>query len=262
MKRAKREQVKREQVSIAALLKPLSDRFVAALEQQIAVQAQAILAAWFKRDAKRSKRPVRPVSPVAAIATPAPSTFQPAIKKRKTTPRPRPTVQAQSPDPVYAQRTAELNRLRSILRPVDDRPSTDGPPAEAPAPHRVETTDGMKSLEEEVRDGIAFLSVLSPARCEAQIAVWSGRARLYQEEQADGRTRIAAGLLLEKLRGLARAMDAGFIEALNPSFSTSDWGQYVSAKEKAAAAEPVASVPTSDGDDGAAVGGEFGDVWR
>ena len=277
MKRASRDRA-----SIEQLLKPLAARFVAAIEEQIAVQTRALVAEWLKRGGarapkektlERKPRQGRPAARAATIeARKVASPTLTSVIKKKASRRPRPRIEAQAPDPVYAERTAELNRLRSILRPtvlpnvlptVDSPAAVAGPAAEAPSPQRSETTDPMKSLEEDVRDAIAFLSLLPPARCEAQIAAWAGRARLYQEDQNDGRTRIAAGLLLEKLRGLARAMGAGFIEALNPTFSTNDWRQYIKAKEKAAAAEPGTAAPSASEDSEApAAGGDYGDIWR
>ncbi|MEA2697919.1 MAG: hypothetical protein QOI66_2190 [Myxococcales bacterium] len=275
MKRASRDRA-----SIEQLIKPIAARFVAAIEEQIAVQTRAMVAEWLKRGAPGAQkgRTLERKPPRARPAAHAPATEArklasptfPSVIKKKAARRPKPQLAVQAPDPVYAERTAELNRLRSILRPTVlpallpniDGPSTVTPPAAAPAPPRIETTDGVKSLEEDVRDAIAFLSVLSPARCEAQIAAWAGRARLYQEAQNDGRTRIAAGLLLEKLRGLARAMGAGFIEALNPTFSTNDWGQYIKAKEKAAAETGTSPPPADEGSEAPAAGGDYGDVWR
>jgi hypothetical protein len=279
MKRASRDRA-----SIEQLLKPIAARFVAAIEEQIAVQTRAMVAQWLKQGApaaqkggSQERKPPRarlaahaPTTEARMIAAPALT----SVIKKKVTRRPRPQPEAKAPDPVYAERTAELNRLRSILRPTvlpallpTILPSAVGPsavagPAEAPTPRRIETTDGVKSLEDDVRDAIAFLSVLSPGRCEAQIAAWAGRARLYQEDQNDGRTRIAAGLLLEKLRGLARAMGAGFIEALNPTFSTNDWGQYIKAKEKAAAEAETSAPAADEGGEAPAAGGDYGDVWR
>src|SRR5258708_19132597 len=120
----------------------------------------------------------------------------------------------------------------------------------------------MKVLEESVRDGIAFLSVLPPPRCAAQIAAWAGRARLYQEDQADGRSRIAAGLLLEKLRGLARAMEIGRTDALDPSFAA-DWSAYVATNE---AIVVGVIVPAPNGADqrpaSVVAADEYGEVWR
>jgi hypothetical protein len=271
MKRASRDRA-----SIEQLLKPIAARFVAAIEEQIAVQTRALVAEWLKRGAPEApkkkpleRRPSQARSAAHAATTEARKLASPTLTsviKKKASRRPKPRTEAQAPDPVYAERTAELNRLRSILRPTVP-PTVDGPaavagPAEAPSPHRNEATDPMKSLEDDVRDAIAFLSVLSPGRCEAQIAAWAGRARLYQEDQNDGRTRIAAGLLLEKLRGLARAMGAGFIEALNPTFSTNDWGQYIKAKEKAAAESETSAPSADEGSETPAAGGDYGDVWR
>jgi len=165
-------------------------------------------------------------------------------------------------DPEQARRDAELARLRAVLRPTtaDPTPASPSPVASAPAPSRAEDrndrgerNDSPASVEDAIRDQLPALGGLSQARCTARIAVWAGRVRLNQSRPGAEQTRVAALMLLEKLRRLARAMDAGSIEALNASWSTRNWERYIEANELAAAtpdAEPVAApepVPEPDG---------------
>jgi hypothetical protein len=115
-------------------------------------------------------------------------------------------------------------------------------------------------LEDEIRDGIPFLSVLPPDRCAAQVAFWAGRARLHQQDPVNGRTRIATGMLLEKLRGLARAMDLGRIDALASS-AEADWGAYV--KEQQAIAAGIASLTgTPEKSEATETPDGYGSIWR
>ena len=221
----------RKSLSIAQRLQPIADRFIATLESHIEREARMLAARWLttakvhqqRNFAEASHRPPRPP------ADPFPARLQ-AGKGRRLTPAPR--IAASPPDPGEVARLAELNRLRSILRPVTEPQAASLAQAMPPAPPSAPaiSADPVRALEGEIRDVMPFLATLPPDRHAAQIAAWAGRARLHQELPTDGRMRIAAGMLIEKLRGLARAMEVGRIDALAPGFET-DWVRYVTANE-------------------------------
>jgi hypothetical protein len=96
-----------------------------------------------------------------------------------------------------------------------------------PPPRAADHNDGLRALEDSIRDQIPALAGLSQPRYTAQIAAWVGRVRLYQNGPHGERTRIASRILFEKLRNLAWSMEAGSIEALNSSWSTRTWERYI-----------------------------------
>jgi len=149
------------------------------------------------------------------------------------TPRHSPAV-----DPEQAARDAELARLRSLLRPT--RPEglfTDPALASSAAavPLDAPQAEPLRLLEDEIREQVHALGQVGTARCTARIAAWAGRVRAYEEESGN---RMAARLMMEKLRALAYAMEAGPIEALVASWRTGDWGYYVRKNEELAEAPP------------------------
>jgi hypothetical protein len=158
-------------------------------------------------------------------------------------------------DPEQVRRDAELARLRAVLRPTTPDPEPAAPPPAAPPPaplrtedrtDRGERNDSLASLEDVIRDQLPALGGLSQARCTARIAAWAGRVRRDQSRPGAEQTRVAALMLLEKLRRLARAMEAGSIEALNASWSTSNWQRYIEANELAAATPDAPAAPAPD----------------
>jgi hypothetical protein len=140
-------------------------------------------------------------------------------------------------------RHAELAHLRAVLKPT----AQEAPAATAVDSASVASTlaldspaDPMRALEDEVREQMPGLAQLSPAGCTAQLAAWAGRVRAYEEGSGN---RIAARLLLDKLRALAHAMEAGRVEALSPTWRTSDWPAYVERNQALAGAPPPARPP-------------------
>jgi hypothetical protein len=275
--------------TIAQLIKPLAYRFVATIEAEIAVQAKAILVGWSKRNAKdQSERVPVPLNPrrteangqrkvkraeedSVAVSSPPPSAQlaseaaesrfprSPSTVKTKVSRPSRQKIETKAPDPGDAERPAELNRRRSIRRPArDDRYNSAGTVATRVDAQTGEDPNKMKTLEEKVRDGTTFLPDLSPARRTATIAAWAGQARIYQ---TDGQTWMAAHLLLERLRHLARAMDAGFIEALDPSWSTSDWQRYVKVKEMTVTESGLSGSASAAGNLSPTVT-DYSNVWK
>jgi hypothetical protein len=166
--------------------------------------------------------------------------------------RQRPSVAAETRavptiDPEDERRAAELARIRAILRPAAPAPTA--LPVVAPPTQRVpEETDSLRVLEDRISDQIAGLAGLSQGRYTAQIAAWVGRVRLHQSGPESERTQIASRMLFEKLRNLAWSMEAGPIEALNVSWSTRNWEQYIHDNELIAATEDPPASPRPEAD--------------
>ena len=254
----------RKSLSILQLLQPVADRFIATLEAHIEREARILAGQLFAaaREERKTasangrRRRLERVRPL-----PGSSKERPRTRKGRTSPAPdvppARMIAAPPPDPKEVERIAELRRLRSILRPKAEAPIAPRPSAQPPAPG----TSGhpVRALEDEVRDAVPFLSTLPPVRWAAQIAVWAGRARLYQEHPSDGRSRIAAELLIEKLRGLARAMEVGRIDALDP-FVTRDWRRYVEENEATARGEGGTARPGGAGEVSSAP--DYSSVWE
>lgn len=100
--------------------------------------------------------------------------------------------------------------------------------------------------------------MLPAASCTARIASWAGRIRLYEEANGN---RVAAEFLLEKLRVLARAMDAGRIEALNSSWRTANWPSYILTNEALADAKPKEPEAAKEALPDPNAGSDYRDVW-
>lgn len=165
------------------------------------------------------------------------------------------------PSPEEERRDAEFARLRALLKPTgqEDASRTGETLSAQPRTSAVAPpSDPLRLLEDEVRLQAHGLTQLPPASCTARIAAWAGRVRSYEEATGN---RVAADLLLDKLRALARAMDAGRIEALNGSWRTSDWGAYIRTNEGLADARPAR--PQAPGDSTADRTGEpdYREVW-
>jgi len=168
-------------------------------------------------------------------------------------------------DPEQAARDAELARLRALLKPArDDSPASEPSLATSsaspalPSPSQEET---LHALESEIRGQVHSLGELGTARCTARIAAWTGRVRAYEEETGN---RMAAQLMLDKLRALAHAMEAGHIEALTASWRTADWSAYVRKNEELAEA-PATPEPEETAEEAASEAvvdaSNYGAVW-
>jgi hypothetical protein len=226
----------RELLSIFQLLRPIADQFVSTIERHIEHESRL-----FAKRLLISVRSARNGDSARASQPESESANTKAQRPRENASGGRARVMRRDrrsdgqknaavwPDPLQAERTAELDLLRRILRPVSETPITQ-PPSGRPPLAGATSTDPARLLENEIRDAIAFLSALPSERCAAQIAVWAGRARIHQAHPNDGRTRFAAGLLLRKLRGLAQAMDVGSIDALTPGYEW-DWARYIALNE-------------------------------
>ena len=149
----------------------------------------------------------------------------------------RPALRPLTPprDPEQIKRDAEFARLRALLRPAAEEP-----PAPAPAPVTITpipqpqrpATPGefLRALEKEIQNAVPFLGNLGPQRCGAQIAVWAGQVRELRDRldpELSAAMRPALRIFLEHLTELRAAMDAHFVDALEPKWSPPDWGDYV-----------------------------------
>jgi len=166
-----------------------------------------------------------------------------------------------TPSPEEQRRDAEFARLRALLKPTG-YPEASGAAETLSAPVSAGVvaapSDPLRLLEDEIRLQAHGLAQLSQASCTARIAAWAGRVRSYEETTGN---RVAADLLLDKLRALARAMDAGRIEALIGSWRTSDWGSYIRTNEGLAEARsdrPETSEQSRPDPSGEP---DFGEVW-
>jgi len=140
------------------------------------------------------------------------------------------------PSPEEHRRDAEFARLRALLKPTGQENASGAAEtvsALAPAIVVAPPPDPLHTLEDEVRAQAHGLAQLPPDCCTARIAAWVGRVRSYEETNGN---RVAAELLLDKLRALARAMDAGRIEALHGSWRATDWSSYIRTNETLAQA--------------------------
>lgn len=140
-------------------------------------------------------------------------------------------------DPEQIKRDAEIARLRALLKPVADEPApAPVAPVTVPVPREVvrPSTPGdvLRALEKEIQDAVPTLGTLGPARCAAQIAVWTGQIRQLRDQlPADvaATMRPAFRIFLEHLAQLQVAMEAHVVDALEPTFTAPDWDVYVEA---------------------------------
>jgi hypothetical protein len=137
-----------------------------------------------------------------------------------------------SADPRQDRHDAELARLRQVLRPAVSADVPGFLPATAPVLAAAARTDSsrdpLRLLEDDIRERLPSLGRLPPAASAARIGAWAGRARLYEEESGN---KMAANLLLDKLRVLAHTMEVGRIEALSASWRTKSWPAYIQQNE-------------------------------
>ncbi len=255
---------RRKALSILQLLRPLADQFVSIIETHVERESRLLAQRWLATVRSAQKED----AVMAGQATPERANPQArrlrehaSGSRTRVMRRARPfegqNTTAAAPDPAQAERTAELNRLRQILRPASETSTAPSPLARPAATN----TDAVRSLENDIRDEIAFLPGLPPDRCAARIAVWAGKARIHQAHPTDRHTRIAAGLLLKMLGGLARAMDVGHIDALAPGYEW-DWARYVALNEAAAAGSVGNGTTMAVAESARDEGDEFSAVWK
>jgi hypothetical protein len=270
--------------SVESLTRAFVDRLLEAVERAIDGRTRALSAEWIDHALARaavSQGAVPPGLPRPPTATTSSDASTPddtaaiaatkrsqatavgrtkrleaRVKASRTAAGAPPMASLSSPQ--EERRHAEFVRLRALLKPTGQDASATAATLPIPAPSVAPLSDPLRLLEDEVRAQVHALGQLPSSACTAQIAVWAGRVRWYAETHGN---RVAADLLLDKIRALARAMDAGRIEALNGSWRISDWPSYIRANEALAEApqdaqQPLAeSLPAPNGE------ADYGDIW-
>jgi hypothetical protein len=229
-------------VEIERLVKELISQLTEAYENAVVARARVLTEEFLSAAASaRAEEPVAVVVPPAPPRTPR--RRAPAV--RRVAPRHAPALVDPAIALEDARRSAELSRLRAILRPTAVAEPAPLAPVVTPPPARVADADaGLQPLEDHIRDQVPSLAGLSQSRCTARIATWVGRVRLHMSRPDAERTRFAARILLDKLRNLAWSMEAGTIEGLDANWSTRNWERYIEANELIAATpDPVVAPP-------------------
>ena len=203
------------------LLSALTRRFLRDIEQVTRTQV---------RQAVRQERTAR----ARAAASARTSSATAGVTERR--PRRRPVRPPPPPlDPQQIKRDAETRRLRALLRPANEEfvplPPASPPPPPAPSPP-PSTTPGLflRTLERDIQDAVPLLGTLGPERCGAQIAAWTGQVRQFRDHlPADiaATMRPAFRIFLEHLTELRTAMEATFVDALEPKWSPPNWDDYI-----------------------------------
>jgi hypothetical protein len=219
--RRARKQVERER---NRMLGALTKQLVDAIEQCTRARVKELLAQ------KRKERAAASVQERGVADTLA-GGIKPRRRRKPVRPAPPPL------DPEQIKRDAEIARLRALLKPVGEE-AAPAPVAPAPVPVPREPArpstpgDLLRALEKEIQDAVPTLGTLGPARCAAQIAVWSGQIRHLRDTlPADvaATMRPAFRIFLEHLAQLQVAMEAQVVDALEPTFTAPDWEVYVEA---------------------------------
>jgi hypothetical protein len=264
----------RRSKSVQLLVAAFVERLTLAIDQQIDIRARALAADWIEAITvleARSRRPFGPTGPATTERSGRRPAFRPlpspepanGTLEREMSPRPPPAsgrdslpptrgrrasrevAPNRSADPGQDRRDAELGRLRRLLRPTisEDVPGVlpagvvPATPSVLAASARTDSSrDPLRLLEDDIRERFPSLARLPPAAAAARIGAWAGRARRYEEESGN---KMAANLLLDKLRVLAHTMDVGRIEALNASWRTKNWPAYIEQNELLAEARPT-----------------------
>jgi len=238
-------------VEIEQLVEELVSQLTEAYENAVVARARVLTEEFLA--AAASARAAAPV--VAPVAPPRPPRRRAPAAHRAAPPPVDPAIALED-----ARRSAELARLRAILRPTAVAEAAPVAPVVTPPPTRVVDADfevGLQPLEDHIRDQVPSLAGLSQSRCTARIATWVGRVRLHMSRPDAERTRFAARILLDKLRNLAWSMEAGTIEGLDANWSTRNWERYIEANELIAVTpDPVVAPPQVEAERAADA-----DVW-
>jgi hypothetical protein len=211
------------------LITSLTRRFLYAIEQATQSCVRKALAREWAKRAKATARAAAAQRPVA-----------PASARRRTRRRPLPPP----PDPEQLKRDAEFARLRVLLRPAAEGLPQPAPFPAAPVvqPQRpAKPGEFLRALENEIQDAVPSLGALGPERCGARIAAWAGQVRELRDRLAPeilAAMRPAIRIFLEHLTELRAAMDAHFVDALEPEWSVPDWSVYIEANRACAEGRP------------------------
>lgn len=164
--------------------------------------------------------------------------------RRRAQPRPVPPP----PDPEQRKRDAEMARIRALLRPTSEDlpvvpPEPAPPPAAISVPQPATPGEFLRALEKEIQDAVPSLAGLGPERAGARIAAWTGQVRQLRDglpAELAALMRPAIRIFLEHLTELRTALDATFVDALEPKWHPPDWGIYIEANRARAEGKPPA----------------------
>jgi hypothetical protein len=164
--------------------------------------------------------------------------------RRRARPRPLPPP----PDPEQLKRDAEMARLRALLRPTsEDLPAVPPePPPPAVPPPPATPSEFLRALEKEIQNAVPSLAGLGSERAGAQIAAWTGQVRQLRDRlppELSALMRPAIRIFLEHLTELRTALDATFVDALEPKWHPPDWGVYIEANRACAEGRAPALTP-------------------
>jgi hypothetical protein len=190
------------------------------------------------REALRRERQARKTAARSAAVGPR----GPRPRRRLVRPPPPPL------DPEQIKRDAETQRLRALLRPATEEPTPPPTPVVIPPPSPTSgppSTPGgfLRALEREIQDAVPYLGPLGPERCGAQIAAWAGQVRELRDRllpETFATMRPAFRIFLEHLVELRTALDAHFVDALEPKWHPPSWPDYIEANLARAQGRPPA----------------------
>jgi hypothetical protein len=201
------------------LLTTLTRRFLRDIELATRARARKAVAREWAARARAAAR---------AAAAERATTPTPARRRPRRRPLPPP------PDPEQLKRDAETARLRALLRPAAEEwsPPTPTPPSlpVVPPPRPVTPGELLRALEKEIQNAVPSLAMLGAERCGAQIAVWAAQVRQMRDRLAPevlAVMRAAIRIFLEHLTELRAAMEAHFVDALDPKWRAPDWSVYI-----------------------------------
>jgi hypothetical protein len=263
----------RRSKSVELVVAAFVERLTLVIDHQIDTRARTLAAAWMgaitvpqagsRQPTRSAGGPTaqRPRRRLALQPTPSPEAADGA-RERETSPGAPPAPGRGSSPPARGRRAsrviapkvsadprqhrhdAELARLRQVLRPAVSADVPGVLPATSSVLGAAARTDSsrdpLRLLEDDIRDRLPSLGRLPPAASAARIGAWAGRARLYEEESGN---KMAANLLLDKLRVLAHTMEVGRIEALSASWRTKNWPAYIEQNEVLAEARSTPEPP-------------------
>ncbi|MBN2575925.1 MAG: hypothetical protein JXP73_15265 [Deltaproteobacteria bacterium] len=218
-------------------------RFVDSLTRQFLQQIDKVLRARV-REAVARERAARAAAGRSVAATGESSSAKTPVGRRA---RRRPVRPPSPPlDPEQIRRDAEFARLRTLLRPTaeeDPRPAPASPAPSLPPQRPATPGEFLRSLEKEIQDAVPFLGRLGPERCGARIAAWAGQVRELRERltpEMSAAMRPATRIFLEHLTELRAAMEASYVDALEPKWSPPSWSDYVEVNRARAEGRPPA----------------------
>ena len=211
------------------LVAELAQGFLQALEVPLQERMRELLAERLSPGRAKDRKPhPSALPPAGAGASVTPRVHRQSRRRAPRLHLPPPT------DPEQRKRDAEVARLRALLRPASEEvalsPASTSVASPVAPPRSTTPGDHLRALEKEIQDAVPSLAALGPERCGAQIAAWTGAVRELRDglpADLSATMRPAFRIFLEHLMQLREAMEAHVVDALEPSWSTPDWGAYV-----------------------------------